>query len=73
MQGGEVFVPKLFTIRILDLVKALKSKPKFIGIRSGEKIHETLCVQDESNLTLEFKDHFSVVPSTMINLRTYLK
>ena len=73
MQGGEVFVPKLFTIRILDLVKALKSKPKFIGIRSGEKIHETLCVQDESNLTLEFKDHFSVVPSTMINSKDLFK
>ena len=73
MKGGEVFVPKLFTIKILDLVKALKSKPKFIGIRSGEKIHETLCVQDESNLTLEFKDHYSIVPSTMINLKNYFK
>lgn len=73
MKGGEVFVPKLFTIKILDLVKALKSKPRFIGIRSGEKIHETLCVQDESNLTLEFKDHYSIVPSTMIDLKNLFK
>ena len=65
MRGGEVFVPKLPTIKILDLIKAFNAKPKIIGIRSGEKLHETLCMKDESGLTLEFKDHYIIVPSIM--------
>jgi len=73
MKGGEIFVPKLSTIKIIDIAKAFGAKPKIIGVRSGEKIHETLCVKDEANLTLDFKDHYSIIPSTMIKSKSMFK
>lgn len=65
MQGGELFVPKIPSMRILDLVHALGDdlKYKVIGIRPGEKVHEVMCPADDSHLTLEFKDHFVIRPS----------
>ena len=42
---------------------------KVIGIRPGEKIHESLCSSEESDYLLEFKDHFSLAPQSLINLR----
>lgn len=67
MKGGEIFVPKLFTIRMLDLIKALNVKSKIIGLRPGEKIDETLCLKEEAHLTLNFKDHYTIIPSTMMS------
>ena len=43
MKGGEIFVPKLPTIYIKDIIKALNKNYKIVGIRPGEKLHETLC------------------------------
>lgn len=65
MQGGEIFVPKIPSIRILDLVKAMSptGKYKIIGIRPGEKLHETMCPEDDAHMTLEFKDHFVIKPT----------
>ena len=65
MQGGEVFVPKIPSIRIVDLVESLKPgiPVKIIGIRPGEKLHEVLCPADGSYLTLEFNDHFVIKPT----------
>ena len=65
MQGGEIFVPKLPSVRIVDLVKAMAPKLqwKVTGIRPGEKLHEIMCPIDESHLTLEFADHFVIKPS----------
>jgi UDP-N-acetylglucosamine 4,6-dehydratase len=65
MHGGEIFVPKLPSILITDLVAAMNSKAKIkvIGIRPGEKLHETMCPQDDAHLTLEFKDHFVIKPT----------
>lgn len=65
MQGGEIFVPKLPSMLIMDLVKALSSKlaTEIIGIRPGEKLHEIMCPKDDSHLTLEFNDHFIIQPS----------
>lgn len=65
MQGGEVFVPKIPSIRIVDLVESLKPGISFkiIGIRPGEKLHEVLCPADGSYLTLEFNDHFVIKPT----------
>ena len=65
MQGGEIFVPKIPSIRVTDLAKAIgpKMNHKIIGIRPGEKLHETLCIKDESHLTIEFKDHYVIKPS----------
>ena len=65
MRGGEVFVPKIPSVRIMDLARALAPgmKIKFIGIRPGEKLHEVMCPLDDSHLTLEFKDHYVIQPS----------
>ena len=65
MYGGEIFVPKIPSMRILDLVESLApGMPiKDIGIRPGEKLHEIMCPADDSHLTLEFADHFVIRPS----------
>ena len=65
MCGGEIFVPKIPSVRIVDLAKAMA--PNFpiniIGIRPGEKLHEIMCPADDSHLTVEFDDHFVISPS----------
>jgi UDP-N-acetylglucosamine 4,6-dehydratase len=65
MQGGEIFVPKIPSIRVTDLAKAIgpKMNHKIIGIRPGEKLHEKMCSIHEAYLTLEFKDHYVIKPS----------
>jgi UDP-N-acetylglucosamine 4,6-dehydratase len=65
MQGGEVFVPKIPSIRITDLVKAMAPhlRTQIIGIRPGEKLHEIMCPQDDSHLTFEFDDHYVIQPT----------
>ncbi len=64
MQGGEIFIPKLPTIKIADIIKAINkdAKIKIIGIRPGEKIHETLGGKDESRNILEFRNHYIIAP-----------
>lgn len=65
MQGGEVFVPKIPSMRIMDLAEAVASgcKIEFVGIRPGEKLHEALISWDESHYTLELKDMFVILPA----------
>jgi UDP-N-acetylglucosamine 4,6-dehydratase/5-epimerase len=65
MKGGEIFVPKIPSIKITDLVEALAPgyATDIIGIRPGEKLHETMCPRDDSHLTLEFDDHFVITPT----------
>jgi UDP-N-acetylglucosamine 4,6-dehydratase len=65
MQGGEIFVPRIPSIRITDLVEAMApGMPiKVIGIRPGEKLHEVMCPADDSHLTLEFPDHYVIRPT----------
>ena len=65
MHGGEVFIPKLPSMYITELAKAMAPDipQKIIGIRPGEKLHEVMCPQDESHLTLEFDDHYVIRPS----------
>jgi UDP-N-acetylglucosamine 4,6-dehydratase len=65
MKGGEIFVPKIPSAKITDLIKAISSKAKIkiIGIRPGEKLHEKMCSINESRLTLEFKNFFLIKPS----------
>jgi len=64
MTGGETFVPKIPSIKILDLAKAIdpKIKIKIIGIKPGEKLHEIMCPRDSSHLTYEFKNYFLIKP-----------
>ena len=65
MQGGEIFVPKIPSVHIVDLAKAMGPSlaVKIIGIRPGEKFHEIMCPADDSHLTVEFDDHFVITPS----------
>lgn len=65
MVGGEIFVPRIPSVRIVDLGIAMAPTvpQKIVGIRPGEKIHEVMCPADDSHLTLEFQDHFVIQPT----------
>jgi UDP-N-acetylglucosamine 4,6-dehydratase len=65
MRGGEIFVPKIPSVRIVDLAKAMAPglPHDIVGIRPGEKIHEVMCPSDDSHLTLEFADHYVIRPT----------
>ncbi|MCS6122074.1 UDP-N-acetylglucosamine 4,6-dehydratase (inverting) [Shewanella baltica] len=65
MQGGEIFVPKIPSVRITDLAAAYAPdlKKEIVGIRPGEKMHEIMCPGDDCHHTLEFDDHFVIMPS----------
>jgi UDP-N-acetylglucosamine 4,6-dehydratase len=65
MQGGEIFVPKIPSVRIMDLARAMAPAlpTRIVGIRPGEKLHETMCPADDCHLTLAFHDHFVIRPS----------
>jgi len=65
MKGGELFVPKIPSMNIMDLAKAIapKVKTKIIGIRPGEKIHEVMISSDDAINTLEFDTYFVIQPS----------
>ncbi|WP_256376488.1 polysaccharide biosynthesis protein [Stappia sp. P2PMeth1] len=65
MRGGEIFVPKIPSVRITDLatVMAPHLEQEIVGIRPGEKLHEVMCPADDSHLTLEFDDHYVLLPS----------
>ena len=63
MKGGEIFIPKLSSYRIKDLIKALNVKKfNLIGIRSAEKIHEELITSQERIRSIEKKDYFIILP-----------
>ncbi len=65
MKGGEIFVPKIPSIRIVDLARAMAPhlSTEIVGIRPGEKLHEVMCPADDFHRTLEFDDHFVIRPS----------
>ncbi|NKF51057.1 UDP-N-acetylglucosamine 4,6-dehydratase (inverting) [Shewanella sp. WXL01] len=65
MQGGEIFIPKIPSIKITDLAKAYgpELEQKIIGIRPGEKMHEIMAPEDDSHHNIEFDDHFVITPS----------
>lgn len=64
MKGGEIFVPKLASMKITDLADAIApdTKKKIIGIRAGEKIHEILITEDEARHTKELDDFYIIEP-----------
>lgn len=65
MHGGEIFIPKIPSMKITDLAESLapELKHEVVGIRPGEKLHETMCPADDSHLTLEFDDHYVICPT----------
>ncbi len=64
MQGGEIFVPKIPSIRITDLAEAIAPElpQEIVGIRPGEKIHEEMVTETDGPNTLEFKDYYTILP-----------
>lgn len=69
MQGGEIFVPKIPSVKITDLARAMspECELEYIGIRPGEKLHEVMCPRDDSHLTLDFEDHYVIQPAIQFN------
>ena len=74
-EGGEIFVPKIPSMRIVDLAKAIepKCKIKIIGIRPGEKIHETLISEDEARKVKEFDGIYVILPQFFKKEEVYKK
>lgn len=64
MQGGEIFIPKIASMKITDLADAIapEATKKFTGIRPGEKLHEIMITEDESRHAKEFEDYFIIEP-----------
>ncbi|MBN1688190.1 MAG: UDP-N-acetylglucosamine 4,6-dehydratase (inverting) [Candidatus Omnitrophica bacterium] len=71
MVGGEIFIPKLPSIRITDLAKAVcpGCRQKVVGIRPGEKLHEVLIASDDGPFTYEFKDRYITYPKVISQTR----
>ena len=65
VQGGEVFVPKIPSMRIMDLAKALAPDAEIdiVGIRPGEKLHEVLLTEDEARQSYDLGDRYVILPS----------
>jgi UDP-N-acetylglucosamine 4,6-dehydratase (inverting) len=64
MQGGEIFVPKIPSMRIIDLAEAIapNAQKEIIGIRPGEKLHESLITAEEAKHAKEYEDYFVIEP-----------
>jgi UDP-N-acetylglucosamine 4,6-dehydratase len=73
MQGGEIFIPKIPSVRIVDLATSMGSNVpvRFIGVRPGEKLHEVMCPSDDAHLTYEFADYYVIAPSITFWGRTH--
>ena len=65
MRGGEIFIPKIPSMKITDLAEALlpEAKVKIIGIRPGEKLHEVMITEDDARNTVEFPDRYVIEPN----------
>jgi UDP-N-acetylglucosamine 4,6-dehydratase len=65
MLGGEVFVPKIPSVKVVDLARVMapECRQEVIGIRPGEKLHETMIPEDDARLTLEYADGYVLQPS----------
>lgn len=64
MRGGEIFVPKIPSVKITDLAFAMSNSENFevVGIRPGEKLHEVMVPEEVAHHTLEFHDHYVITP-----------
>lgn len=64
MQGGEIFVPKIPSMKVTDLAKAIgpECEIEIIGIRPGEKLHEAMIMEDDARHTVEFADYYVIQP-----------
>ena len=69
MHGGEIFIPKIPSVKVIDLATAMGPdlQQEIIGIRPGEKLHEIMCPSDDCHLTLELDDHFVIKPTIQLS------
>lgn len=74
MVGGELFVPKIPSMNIMDLAKTIapECKIEIIGIRPGEKLHELMITKDDVRRTLEFNDHYIIQPDFRFFARRFV-
>jgi UDP-N-acetylglucosamine 4,6-dehydratase len=65
MEGGEIFVPKIPSMRISDLARAIAPEcgTEIVGIRPGEKLHEVMISEDDARLTVEHDDYYAILPA----------
>jgi len=72
MHGGEIYVPKIPSVRVTDLAMAMAPNlpQRIVGIRPGEKLHEVMCPADDSHLTLEFSNHFVIQPTIQFAIKS---
>jgi UDP-N-acetylglucosamine 4,6-dehydratase len=65
MRGGEIFIPKIPSMKITDLARAISadSEQETVGIRPGEKLHELLLTRDDARNTIEFRDYYIISPN----------
>ena len=78
MLGGEIYIPKLKSYYLKDLIKAVSNKSliKYIGMRPGEKKHEEMISINDASNTVEFKNHYVIVPNSenyYLRINEYLK
>jgi len=68
MKGGEIFVPKIPSMRIMDLARAIAPDipHEVVGIRPGEKLHEVMITEDDARMTLELDDRYAICPSPLL-------
>jgi UDP-N-acetylglucosamine 4,6-dehydratase len=65
MRGGEIFVPKIPSMKVVDLARAIAPgcRLETVGIRPGEKLHEVMIPGDESRTTVEYDTHYVIGPA----------
>jgi len=64
MQGGEIFIPKIPSMKVTDLAEAIcpECEIEYVGIRPGEKLHEVMITEDDARQTVEFDDYYVIQP-----------
>lgn len=76
MYGGEIFIPKVPSLKITDLIRALDPKIpiRVIGTKPGEKLYEVLCAKDENKQIIKFKNFYLIAPTidTKVKRKQYL-
>ena len=73
MQGGEIFIPKIPSFRVIDAAKVVapEAKINIIGIRPGEKLHEIMITEDDSFQTREFENSYVILSPDLIKSDSY--
>ena len=73
MQGGEIFIPKIPSMKLLDVVNAIAPgyPVEIVGIRPGEKLHESMITPDDANSTLSFENCYVIRPNSIPKLKDH--